>query len=91
MEGNRTEVVAEAEVELTGRVVQMGRGLVQGVAQQLFAEFASRTRASLEGAAAGADDALPESAPIRALPLMLRALWAAIVRIFRRSGRSAGT
>jgi carbon monoxide dehydrogenase subunit G len=51
-----TELVTEAKVDLTGRVMQMGRGMIKGVAHQLFQEFASRTRDRLlsEQAEAGA-------------------------------------
>ncbi|MBW2237373.1 MAG: SRPBCC family protein, partial [Deltaproteobacteria bacterium] len=43
-----TEVIAQAEVDITGRVMQMGRGMIQGVSSQLFAQFATRTREALE-------------------------------------------
>lgn len=44
----RTEVIAEATVDLTGRVMQMGRGMIQGVAHQLFQQFAARLKQRLE-------------------------------------------
>ena len=58
-----TELVTEARVDLTGRVMQMGRGMIKGVAHQLFQEFASRTRDKLlsEQAEAGAAAADAES------------------------------
>ena len=31
--------VAEASVDLTGRVMQVGRGMIQGVSHQLFQQF----------------------------------------------------
>jgi hypothetical protein len=84
----RTEVVAEASVDLTGRIMQVGRGMIQGVSQQLFLQFVESTKARLEapGAAAGGSvpDAVVETKPIRAIPLILRALWASIVQFFRR-------
>jgi carbon monoxide dehydrogenase subunit G len=84
----RTEVVAEASVDLTGRIMQVGRGMIQGVSQQLFLQFVESTKARLEapGAAAGGPvpDAAVETKPIRAIPLILRALWASIVQFFRR-------
>jgi carbon monoxide dehydrogenase subunit G len=84
----RTEVVAEASVDLTGRIMQVGRGMIQGVSQQLFLQFVESTKARLEapGAATGgrAPDAAGGTKPIRAIPLILSALWAAIVRFFRR-------
>ena len=78
-----TEVAAQASVELTGRIMQVGRGMIQGVSEQLFQQFESRARARLEGgedvaAAAGGEE------PLRILPVVLRAAWVAIVRFVRR-------
>ena len=52
--GGGTEVVAEASVDLTGRIMQVGRGMIQGVSAQLFQQFATRARTSLEIASAAA-------------------------------------
>ncbi len=49
-----TEVVAEATVDLTGRLVQVGRGMIQGVAHQIFLQFVAATKARLEVAEAEA-------------------------------------
>ena len=95
----QTEIVAEASVDLTGRIVQVGRGMIQGVAHQLFEQFAASVKARLETAqpAAGSqrvDGGAPatEPTPIRILPLILRVIWSAIARFFRRRlGRGAGS
>jgi uncharacterized protein len=87
-----TEVSAEAVVDLTGRIAQMGRGLIQGVSDQLFQQFAARTRERLEAASAGAAAPAAEHAaapaapaePLRVLPLVLRSAWSALVRWLRR-------
>lgn len=86
-----TEVIAEASVDLTGRVVQVGRGMIQGVSAQLFKEFVARVCAKLEmpvGELAGAPPAgahePEERESIRLLPLMLSVIRDAIVRFFRR-------
>jgi carbon monoxide dehydrogenase subunit G len=83
-----TEVIAEASVDLTGRVVQVGRGMIQGVSAQLFKEFVAKVSAKLEApvgelASTGAP-APAESESIRLLPLLLSVLRNAIVRFFRR-------
>jgi len=91
-----TEVIAEASVDLTGRVVQVGRGMIQGVSAQLFKEFVARVCAKLEMPVGELAAALPAGAPapgegdsIRLLPLVLNVLRNAIVRFFRRLlGRS---
>ncbi len=100
----QTEVVAEASVDLTGRIMQVGRGMIQGVAHQLFLQFVARIKESLEvqqAPAAGADAAASspmsspmkastENVPIRILPLVLGVIWSSILRLFRRLiGRSA--
>jgi len=81
-----TEVVASARVDLTGRVVQVGRGMIQGVSSQIFGQFVDRTRQALEASAsparAPAAPASPESIPL--LRVMLRVLFAPVARFFRR-------
>jgi uncharacterized protein len=49
-----TEVIAEASVDLTGRIMQVGRGMIQGVSHQLFLQFVSAAQAQLEQPAASA-------------------------------------
>jgi carbon monoxide dehydrogenase subunit G len=87
-----TELVTEANIDLTGRIMQVGRGMIQGVSRQLFKQFAASTKQLLEApAAAGAEGGAAEAGvsvaaqtPIRILPLLLRTLWDIIVRFFRR-------
>ena len=67
-----TEVIAEASVDLTGRIMQVGRGMIQGVSHQLFLQFVSAAQAQLEQpaeAAAPAEPAAAGAAPTpRAVP-----------------------
>lgn len=85
-----TEVVAEARIDLTGRIQQMGRGLIQGVGEQLFREFAARVRGQCEDAdphVAAAGDRAPapaSDAPLAVLPLLWRTLRTALGRWWRR-------
>ncbi len=88
----QTEVVAEASVDLTGRVMQVGRGMIQGVSHQLFQQFVASTKERLEGAQ-GADSPVPAAAerePVRLLPLILQVLWSPVARFFRRLRRRPG-
>ena len=81
-----TEVIAEANVDLTGRVVQVGRGMIQGVSAQLFKEFVAKVSAKLEapaGELASAGAPVPAGSS-RLLRLLLSVLRSAIVRFFRR-------
>jgi carbon monoxide dehydrogenase subunit G len=93
----RTEVVAEGDVDLTGRVLQVGRGMIRGVSQQLFQQFAASTKARLEAAEAVSADEVPAGTsppavtePIRILPLAGRTLWDAIRRLAHKVGRWFG-
>jgi uncharacterized protein len=93
-----TEVVAEASVDLTGRIMQVGRGMIQGVSHQLFLQFVSAAQAQLEQApgrpsaageaiAASAAHAPPQQQAIRILPLLLAVFRSAILRFFQRLRR----
>ena len=89
----QTEVIIEASVDLTGRIMQVGRGMIQGVSHQLFLQFVRRTKEHLESAPAAASTAgtaekpIPQPPEDEALPivsLILKAIWSAIVGFFRR-------
>ena len=87
-----TEVVTSAEVDLTGRVMQVGRGMIQGVSSQLFGQFVSRTRQALEQPASDAMPTAPvadDSVPL--LRVILGVIWASVARFFSRLfGRQTG-
>ena len=86
----QTEVVAEASIDLTGRIMQVGRGMIQGVSHQLFLQFVASAKAQLEQPARGAEAAAvaqPPQQAVRIVPLMLAVIRAAIVRFFRRLRR----
>lgn len=89
-----TEVATEAKMDVTGRVMQFGRGMIQGVSHELFLQFVACAKQQLEapeGAAAPEAGAAPAKAEaISAVPLFFRVLWSSIVRLFRRlTGRPA--
>jgi hypothetical protein len=87
-EDGATDVRVEASVDLGGRLMQFGRGMVEDVSRQLFAQFASCVRTSLETPAS--TEGLTSSAhpgparPVRVIPLALGAAWRAIRRAFGR-------
>jgi carbon monoxide dehydrogenase subunit G len=58
-----TEVTVRADLDVVGRIVQLGRGLIEQVAHQLFQQFASCVRATLE-AEAEAEAGLPATAAV---------------------------
>jgi carbon monoxide dehydrogenase subunit G len=74
LEDGQTEMVTEARVDLTGKVMQMGGRMIKGVSAQLFKQFAASAQQQLEAAAAESgvsvtseaaegDEALPAPAP----------------------------
>ena len=88
-----TEVRVSAEVDVAGRLVQLGRGMIEQVSHQVFGQFAQCVRRTLEArapavAAAPAAEApiapRPAVEPVRALPLLWRALVATVVTWLRR-------
>ncbi len=81
-----TEVVVESSVDITGRIAQVGRGMIQGVSRELFQQFASAAKAQLE-APAGEGQAVaaaPSNEAISIVPLLLRVIWSAIVGFVKR-------
>ncbi len=83
--GGHCEVVISAQVDLTGRVMQIGRGMIQGVSSQIFGQFAVRTRQTLEAPASQAGEVAPareESIPL--LRVIFSVAWAPVARFFRR-------
>ena len=103
--GGGTSVVAEARAEITGRVMQFGQSMIEGVSHQLFLEFVRRATERLEAAPAatagpGDGGVDPATAPsdthqdaVSIIPVLLRVVWNAIVRLVRRllPGRRAGS
>jgi hypothetical protein len=80
-----TELAITASIDLTGRIMQVGRGMIQGVSHQLFKQFAASAKGILEAEGAGAPAAAPGPAQeLHLVPLLLRSLWAAITAFFRR-------
>jgi carbon monoxide dehydrogenase subunit G len=68
-----TEVRCESSVDLTGRIVQVGRGMIEGVSKQVIQKFVTNVKGSLESvpaaaptgedASAGAATVAPGAAP----------------------------
>jgi hypothetical protein len=89
-----TQLVTKASIDLTGRVMQVGRGMIQGVSHQLFKQFAASAKEILEAedeaGEAQAVAAVAEQQPVRIVPLLFRTLWEALARFFRRLFGSSG-
>ncbi|MDP6977828.1 MAG: SRPBCC family protein [Myxococcota bacterium] len=50
-----TEMSTDAAIDLTGKVMQVGGGMIKGVSHQLFQQFANTAKERLEAAAPGGD------------------------------------
>ena len=88
LDDGRTEVVSSMAVSITGRLAQFGSRMMLEVSNRMFEQFTQKFEQNLkssEGPGVG-DEA---SEPIKAVPLLLSTIWAAITRFFRRiAGRS---
>ncbi|MBW2289794.1 MAG: SRPBCC family protein [Deltaproteobacteria bacterium] len=82
------ELVIEAGIDLTGRVMQVGRGMIQGVSHQLFKQFAASAKEILEAEDEAAEEAavaaVAEQKPVAIVPLLFRTIVEAIVNFFKR-------
>jgi carbon monoxide dehydrogenase subunit G len=92
------ELHVVADVDLAGKLVTFGRGLIKSVSAQMFKQFAERAQAMLEVEPVIAEVAPvtavvpapapapspPKEASVNALPLLLRAIGAGIAGLFRR-------
>jgi carbon monoxide dehydrogenase subunit G len=62
------EVRVDAEVDVAGKIVQFGRGMIEAVSKQLFREFVTCVTASLEAPGAGTSAAQSTAAGAPAQP-----------------------
>lgn len=46
--GGGTAMIAEASIDLTGKIMQVGRGMIQGVSHQLFQQFVKKLGKNLD-------------------------------------------
>lgn len=90
------EISVSADVDLVGKIVQFGRGMIEEVSRQMFKQFSECVKKKLEVAEQAAQvssagtvvesaDPVPstETKAVAAAPLAFRALWAIIVRFFK--------
>jgi carbon monoxide dehydrogenase subunit G len=83
-----TEVVARVQADVFGRVVELLRGMIEQFAREVFRDFAACVRATVEAEAAGRGvlEPAPRREPLRAIPLLLRALRSWIAGLVRPGG-----
>jgi len=87
-----SEVSVNADIELTGKIVQFGRGMIEEVSRQMFRQFSTCVRQQLEVVEETQPDAPQKAQPeppatevkaVSAASLAFRALWALVSRFFR--------
>jgi carbon monoxide dehydrogenase subunit G len=88
--GGHTEVVVLAHVDVGGRVAELGQGLLQGLAHEVFQDFAGHVRAALAPRPGQRHASPPEGdrgPSLRAVPIAARALRAWMRSWWRGGGR----
>jgi uncharacterized protein len=75
-----TEVTVVSEVQISGILAQLGRGMIESVSGQIFRQFAAAMQQKLAGGGAGPAD--PPAASVDALSLGARAMGQAVKRLF---------
>jgi len=81
-----SEVLVNAEIDLVGKIVQFGRGMIEEVSRQMFRQFSTCVRQHLEISVENRplEQTVTETKAVKAAPLAFRALWAIIARFFSR-------
>lgn len=83
----QTEITASSQVNITGILAQLGRGMIQDVSDQMFQKFTEAMRAQLESASVPNAPTNPGPA-VEAAPIDVVSLGAGAAR--RAAGRAVG-
>jgi hypothetical protein len=59
VDGGGSEILVEADVDLAGKLVRFGRGMMEGISKQIFKQFAERVQAELAKGEPEAESAEP--------------------------------
>ena len=91
-----SEVSVSADIDLVGKIVQFGRGMIEEVSRQMFRQFSTCVKQHLEvpdeppsdnseSDQSKSENKSVQSEPkaVAAAPLAFRAIWAMILRFFR--------
>lgn len=100
LSATETQVQCESSVDMTGRIVQVGRGMIEGVAGQIIGKFVNNVKTLLEvEPAPAAADAAPGAAPpppvappkldekddaINIIAVVWKVIWDRITGFFKR-------
>lgn len=91
------EATVESCIDMTGRVVQVGRGMIEGVATQIIGKFVANIKKTLEvpateaGAVAATTAQTPpaferdaEDESINVIAVVFKVIWNGIINFFKR-------
>lgn len=84
LESGGCEILVNADIDLVGKIVQFGRGMIEEVSRQMFRQFSTCVRQQLEVVDEPPPPTVEEPQAVAAAPLAFRAFWAIIVRFFKR-------
>ena len=79
-----SQIEVDATIDIAGRVMQFGGGLIESVSRQLFRQFADAVRETLERQEATVG-AAPQARAVRIVPLLFRALLDWVRRLFSKA------
>jgi len=91
--GAVTNVECAASIDLTGKIAQVGRGMIEGVSGQIIKMYVTNVRAMLEPVAASAQPAAAAAAApppprrqesINIFAVVMRTLWERLKNFFKR-------
>ena len=91
LEGGRCEVTVLADIQLAGKIVRFGRGMIQAVTAEIFKQFTACLAAKLAAAEPAGEEPVAEepasSSPeaLRLFPLLLRLFRSWLRRLFGRA------
>ncbi|WP_340690705.1 CoxG family protein [Hydrogenobacter thermophilus] len=83
-EGDVLKVSVIATVDISGKILQYGRGMFEQVAKQYFAQFSQCAKSYLEAEQSEEKKMPPEPVKVNALNLILKAFLAWLLSPFRR-------
>lgn len=83
-EGDVLKVSVIATVDISGKILQYGRGMFEQVAKQYFAQFSQCAKNYLEAEQSEEKKMPPEPVKVNALTLILKAFFAWLLSPFRR-------
>lgn len=86
--GAVTQVETTSSVDLTGKIVQVGRGMIEGISAQIIKMYVNNVRAMLEPAAAATAVSAPATPArqesINVVAVVLKALRESVKGFFKR-------